>query len=1286
MPARHVTTRSLACGLLLLMVLLLGASWVGAQDAPPTEPPTLEPTAIPPTEVPPTEVLPTVEPSATPLPTDIPTEVPTGAPTLAPTGEATSAPTVEPTVTLVLLPPAFSPLSAPLNAAPGQALAFSLTVSDETGAVRVLADTAGTTGAVTVEQVSPVETAAPFSTTVNVTYLAAAGFSGVDSFTLVAIDQSGLQSTLALQVTVGSLMTATPEPTATPTVEPTTAPGGDNELIISYNPNASEESIAALLASINAVEVSRIAPLGAMKVRVADTFAEPTVAMTAINSSLGAQTAGVTGVELNGQWSTGLNTNDPFFASGQMPGLNGRPSGVGGPAGDGIYADLAWDLAPTRGAGVIVAVIDSGILLNHPDLIGQYIPGYDFVYDDPIPDDRNGHGTHVAGTIAARANNAIGVVGVAFNARIMPLKACDAPFGFSASCFFYDTAAAIVYAADRGAQVINMSLGGPINSSTVRGAVDYALSRNVTIVASSGNSGTNVLNYPASYPGVISVGASDPFVVNSIADFSTFNSSVTVAAPGVGIISTFLTAALTPAYAALDGTSMAAPHVSGIAALIIGQRVATTPAAVREALICSALDRGAAGRDDNWGWGLVQADFALNWRFNSSDCKQAPVNDSFQGATRIITLPTRILQSVNARTVTASPADGTICGRTPVQSLWYTFTPAVGGLYQITTMGSSYDTVLAVTQGNQGAMRCVADNDDAGAPLGTASLLVADLQAGQPYFIMVDSFNLVSNQLLQLNINPVLVAPATAFAVTENNGLHIAYSGTWVTAGVPGALPAPSGLLTAQTSDNNAWALFTFRGARFDYFRSVGPDQGDVEIIVLGGSTTTISNNAPVRRGNQVAFANLTSPPPGIATVTTVAIRRRAAGLPGAIDIDRIQVYEAPAAVPAFVVSALTDDRDLNRFRYVGPWSPVNVLGSNANTAYQTSTAGSSITFQGVGSTFTIWRNTGPGFSPVEVYVDGRLFTTINNAASTAVRVPITFVRLGTGNHVIRLVTATNGPFQFDAAGLSSPVPLPASPLVVNENHPNLQYTGVWANLIRPGAFLNTTRRSDGTFARVNFSFTGNRFCARLVTQPGGALVTVGVGDRSFTWDTNAPTTSLNVIFCTPILYEGTHIGGMFATSGIFELDGVVPLRTPVLTPASGIVNETSPAFFYSGAWATRTTPIGGSSRYQGLVARTTSVNGSTVEFFINGSGFILYTSFAPTAGNYEVFVNGASFGVITLRGTSNDFLRGRFVAGPFVLSGLPPGINWIRLVKIDGDGNAATTEFADFDAIRVFP
>ncbi|WP_404332359.1 S8 family peptidase [Mesobacillus maritimus] len=257
-------------------------------------------------------------------------------------------------------------------------------------------------------------------------------------------------------------------------------------------------------------------------------------------------------VEQDGMVHSTLIPNDPLFP--QQYGLTK------------IKAPEAWDLIPSDVLNsdctscVLIAILDSGLDLDHPDLDGKIVLNANFS-SSSNPEDETGHGTHVGGIAGAVTNNSLGVAGVTFNAvKLMNIKVLNE---FNQGSFS-GVAMGIIYAADNGADVINMSLSSNINSSTLQSAVEYAAGRKVILVASAGNNNTSELQYPAAYPEVTSVAATNEN--DQKASFSSFGASwVDVAAPGVSILSTFINGE----YRFLNGTSMSAPFVSGLAGLIL---------------------------------------------------------------------------------------------------------------------------------------------------------------------------------------------------------------------------------------------------------------------------------------------------------------------------------------------------------------------------------------------------------------------------------------------------------------------------------------------------------------------------------------------------------------------------------------------------------------------------------------------------------------------------------------------------------------------------------------------
>lgn len=258
-----------------------------------------------------------------------------------------------------------------------------------------------------------------------------------------------------------------------------------------------------------------------------------------------------------------------------------------------------------KGAGVKIGILDSGIDYTHLDLDDNYAGGYDFVNDDNDPMDDAGHGTHVAGTIAAE-DGGFGVVGVAPEASLYALKVLDE----TGSGYWSDVIAALEWAVLNGIQVTNNSIGSNVNpGETVKAAYDNAAAAGIINVASAGNSGNppgrgDNVEYPARYESVIAVAATDKN--DKRARFSSTGETVEIAAPGVDIVSTYIGGG----YATGSGTSMASPHVAGTAALVIASGI-TGNAAVRSQLNNTADDLGASGRDTKYGYGLVDAKAAV---------------------------------------------------------------------------------------------------------------------------------------------------------------------------------------------------------------------------------------------------------------------------------------------------------------------------------------------------------------------------------------------------------------------------------------------------------------------------------------------------------------------------------------------------------------------------------------------------------------------------------------------------------------------------------------------------
>jgi thermitase len=386
-----------------------------------------------------------------------------------------------------------------------------------------------------------------------------------------------------------------------------TAAGADfvpGEVIVKYESDASAAEKAAAERSGGIVDsLTRVRGVGA---RVVEVEGGVRAAVDRLSDA-----PGVAYAEPNYIYRSTATPNDLLYP--QLYGLNNTGQTGGTPDAD-IDAPEGWDLLglssfPSSG-GVKVGIVDTGIQQSHPDLAGRVancggvnnfgvnlvviIVGADPTIVNGKCNDDHGHGTHVAGTIAANANNGTGVAGVAFDS---PLAICKA-LNSSGSGTLVMVANCITWTSQQGAKVISMSLGGP-GSAALQSAVTNATNNGSLLIAAAGNDGNSTVSYPAGYAEVVSVAATDHN--DARASFSNFNSDVEIAAPGVNVLSTWNNGL----YNTISGTSMATPHVAGVAAQIAGTNPGGGPAAWRAELDAAVNDLGAPGRDPQFGFGRV---------------------------------------------------------------------------------------------------------------------------------------------------------------------------------------------------------------------------------------------------------------------------------------------------------------------------------------------------------------------------------------------------------------------------------------------------------------------------------------------------------------------------------------------------------------------------------------------------------------------------------------------------------------------------------------------------------
>jgi subtilisin family serine protease len=575
------------------------------------------------------------------------------------------------------------------------------------------------------------------------------------------------------------------------------------QILVKPKGHVKEDEFEALLRSHGATEKSRLNEINVRVLNVPEERAEMILEALSHNPN-------IEFAERDYVAQASFVPNDTYVQSGDEWHLNK------------IQAPQAWDLARGR-SNVIIAILDSGVKANHPDLAAQLLPGYNFVANNTNVADDSGHGTAVTGAAAAIGNNGQGVAGVAYGCTLLPIKVLD-PTGYAS---YSAIASGINYAANQGARAISISISGSSSSATLQNAVNYAWGKNAVVVAAAGNNSSSSPTYPAACANVMGVSATEPD--DTKATFSNYGSYIAVAAPG-DIIWTTQNDSTYP-YGGWYGTSLATPIVAGLAALVASANPSLSSAQIVSIIENNADDLGSPGYDTSFGWGRVNARRAVAAAVGGSDTVAPTTAIASPGSGNFLSgvVSVQVNSSDNiAVTRVECYANGMPLGTnasTSAQFPWSTFANS-NGTYQL--QSRAYDAA-----GNAGASAAVTVVVSNTAPSITSQPASQTVSAGTPvtFSVVAGGTSLLGYQW-KLNNNNIAGATGSSYTI---NSAQTTNAGSYKVV-VTNAL----GSVTSQA------ALLTVNPVAAPQLRP----------LTVSGGTVTISWTATSGRSYRVQYAS----------------------------------------------------------------------------------------------------------------------------------------------------------------------------------------------------------------------------------------------------------------------------------------------------------------------------------------------------------------------------------------------------------------------------------------------
>lgn len=812
-------------------------------------------------------------------------------------------------------------------------------------------------------------------------------------------------------------------------------------------------------------------------------------------------------------------------------------------------AEQAWDISkgdPT----LVVAIIDSGIDSDHTEFAGRIVAPYNVATQtsgmNAVLDDV-GHGTHVAGIVSASINNGIGIAGIAGNSKIMPIKAGD-------NGYFYDSdlAAAIYYAVDHGARVINMSLGGPGASLTLQSAIDYALSHNVVVAAAAGNEGDalNEPDYPAAFDGVISVGATDQN--DAPASFSNHGSYVKISAPGVNIFSTTPTYYTTDFQADYDyasGTSMATPEVAGLAALILSIKPSLNAEQVAQLIYENAKDIQSPGWDEFTGYGRIDV-------YKTLDAARMGSNIAYHGRWTDF--------------ISSSHSGGSAKYSNDPQA-WIS-TTITGPSVKIIGYKSSYYGIgdVYIDDSKVGSIDYYSPSTQYQKVLFTASGLT-----NSAHTVKVLRTGTKNPAASDTNINIDSFIVENSVSLIEDNGQSISYAGAWNNF----TSSSNSGGSAKYTEDVNASVTACFTGAslRVGGYKSSYYGIGDVYID--GNKVGSIDYFSPTTRYMQTLFEinGLTN---GSHTLKIMPTGTKDAFATGtSINLDYI--------FPGDGTGIFQESN--GAMAYQGSWLDFNSSSNSGETAKYTDGIGAFVSATFTGSSASVGGFKSSYYGIADVYLDGNKVGSIDYYSPTTQYQQKVFEVMGlsSGTHTLKILrTGNKNPLAIGTNINVDYIAVGNGIGTFEESNSSMAYSGQWVNFLTSNNSGGVAKYTDEANAAVNFNFYGTSIAISGYKAAYYGMADVYLdGVKKGTIDYYSPSTQYQqALFQTAGLTDGLHSIKLIriGTKNPLAIGTSINIDYVSVKNGLGSFEETSDAISYVGLWPNfkTTSNSGGVAKY----------------------------------------------------------------------------------------------------------